>query len=225
MFSSLSFFGVLLMAGKGTRLNEATPKQYMQYEGKPLFMHAYERMASSSYLDAILCVIGNEEGGLARDFINLSKYAKPTYFVYGGASRTDSVHNALNYLKENGAREDAVILLHDAARPNLEEIYIIEGVRKAREGGASVTCYPSSDSVALGDGKELSSYLDRRTVYILGTPQSFTLEVLDKAFLRKDPSKEYTDDGSLVLDTLGIKPLIVLGKHDNIKITFPEDIH
>lgn len=223
MLSHFSSFGILLMAGKGTRYSELAPKQYLPYEGKPLFLHAYEAMASSPEIEAILCVIGAKDEGLAKFFIDSGNYAKPTYFVIGGTSRTESVHNALKHLLANGAKEESVLLIHDAARPHLEESYIKEGIAKAKERGASITCYPSSDSVAIGNGQELTRYMNRQEVYILGTPQTFTLDVLEKAFEKKDPEKEYTDDGSLVLDTLGIKPLIVRGKRSNVKITFKED--
>lgn len=223
MLSSYSNFGILLMAGKGSRYNKETPKQYTPYKGIPLFLHAYKALAISPNIDAIICVIGENEEGLARDFIASINASKPTYFVVGGATRTESVINAVNFLKENGVKDDALLLIHDAARPNLEENYIEEGLQKAKEAGASVTCYPSSDSVSLGNGTNLTKYLDRREIYIISTPQTFYLKVISKALSEKD-DKEYTDDGSLVLDVLGIKPLIVHGKRSNIKITFPGDI-
>lgn len=223
MFSAFSSFAILLMAGKGARYSQETPKQYTLYEGKPLFMHAYEQMAKSPNIDAILCVIGKNEEALARDFIKDLPYAKPTFFIEGGATRVLSVENALSHLQEGGVTPDSLILIHDAARPHLEESYIEEGLAKAKEHEAAVTCYPSSDSVALGDGEKLTSYLDRREVYIIATPQCFLFSTIKEAFARRNPAKEYTDDASIVLETMGIKPAIVMSKRDNLKVTFPDD--
>lgn len=223
MLSKYSSFGILLMAGKGSRYSKDTPKQYTIYEGKPLFMHAYEAMAKSPHIDAILCVIGENQEGLARNLIEASSLSKPTYFIIGGSTREDSVANAISFLKENGVSEDALLLIHDAARPHLEESYIEEGLAKAKEDGASVTCYPSSDSIALGNGEVLTSYLDRKEVYIIATPQCFRYSIIEEAFAKKSFEKEYTDDASIVLDTLGIKPAVVISKRDNLKVTFPGD--
>lgn len=223
MLSRYSCFGILMMAGTGSRYSKETPKQYTLYEGKPLFLHAYEAMANSPLIDAIICVIGENQEGIAKNLLSMFNSAKPTYFVIGGDSREDSVSNAISYLGEHWAKDDSLLLIQDAARPRLEESYIEEGLAKAKKCGASVTCYPSSDSVALGNGKKLTSYLDRREVYIIATPQCFRYSIIKEAFDKRDPEKQYTDDASIVLDVLGIKPAIVLGKRDNIKITFPTD--
>ncbi len=57
------------------------------------------------------------------------------------------------------------------------------------------------------------------------TPQAFKFSLIDEAFEKaKDSLASYTDEGSLLLDTLGINPKLVIGDNINIKVTFEHDI-
>jgi 2-C-methyl-D-erythritol 4-phosphate cytidylyltransferase len=69
---------------------------------------------------------------------------------------------------------------------------------------------------------EKNRAVDRNTVKLIQTPQTFDLGLLKKAFLT-DEKPFFTDDASVV-EYFGHEIFLVEGDYRNIKITTPEDI-
>ena len=74
-----------------------------------------------------------------------------------------------------------------------------------------------------GDG-EVTATPNRSTLYAVQTPQIFEVNLLKRAyqFLAEHPA-QVTDDASVV-ELLGHKVVVALGRYENIKITTPEDL-
>jgi len=64
--------------------------------------------------------------------------------------------------------------------------------------------------------------LNRENLREIQTPQVFKKGLILKAY-KKFGNTEATDDAMLV-EKLGVRPAVVLGSYNNIKITTPEDI-
>jgi 2-C-methyl-D-erythritol 4-phosphate cytidylyltransferase len=217
--------GVLLLGGLGTRFGASKPKQFLPMAGKALCLYGAEAFERSSALDFLVYVIPE---GYEANFAILLKEAghlKPSAIIVGGASRQESSQVALSYLHEHGLASDALVLIQDGDRPNLQERYLLENMANAEKYGSSVTAIPSSDSVAISKYQGiLDGYIPRNEVYLLQTPQAFRFGPLYEASQAAGKDvKKYTDDASLLLAYKGIQPHIVLGDKTNLKITTPED--
>jgi 2-C-methyl-D-erythritol 4-phosphate cytidylyltransferase len=217
---------VLLLGGSGERFNSDKPKQFTLIGGKLLFLYPLEKLEKNEKVEGIVLVAPKDYLAFVAKTVQELGFRKVLAVIEGGATRQDSSRRATDYLRDKGLPFPSLILIHDAARPNINDRLIEEGYAKAILDGASVTALASSDSVAISkDGATISEYQDRSKVYNLQTPQTFALSLLyaahEKAFAAHHL---YTDDGSLVLAETGVAPAIVEGDKKNIKITTVEDL-
>ncbi|MDP9047785.1 MAG: 2-C-methyl-D-erythritol 4-phosphate cytidylyltransferase, partial [Bacteroidota bacterium] len=142
----------------------------------------------------------------------------PHQLVYGGETRFHSVKNGLDTIPGD---TDALIAVHDAARPLIGAGIIEQSYRTAAEHGNAITAVKSRDSVRQEkDGISIS--LLRNEIYLVQTPQTFQSAQLKTAYLQPYSDK-FTDDASVV-EQSGVTIHLVEGSYRNIKITFPEDI-
>lgn len=216
---------VILMAGKGERFSSSLPKQYVLIGSKELFLYTIEPFLTCPLIDFLLFVVPSSFEKKTEEILIKNKISKECAVIPGSFSREESSYEAIKFLKEKKTNPSSIILFQDGDRPFLEEKTILDNVYSAKQFSAVVTAFPATDSLALSeDGYTLSSYLPREKIYCLQTPQTFAFSLLDKAFSQaKKPLRDYTDEGSLVLDTLGKKPRVILGKKKNVKITYQED--
>jgi 2-C-methyl-D-erythritol 4-phosphate cytidylyltransferase len=138
--------------------------------------------------------------------------------VPGGASRSESVRNAL------ATQPDAdIVVVHDAARP-MASAELFAACIAAVEAGAdaAVAAAPMTDTIkeADADGRVVRT-LDRSCLWSIQTPQAFRAGVLRRA-LEGDVASA-TDDASLV-EAIGGDVRIVDAPASNFKITWPEDL-
>jgi 2-C-methyl-D-erythritol 4-phosphate cytidylyltransferase len=142
----------------------------------------------------------------------------------GGGTRRDSVFNGLVAAQ---ADADDWVLVHDAARPCLpgnDLQALITATEKDEIGG--ILALPVADTVKKaakdeGGTPRISGTEDRSQLWLAQTPQMFRAGLLMQA-LQKAPAS-VTDEAAAV-ESLGLKPRIVTGSRENLKITYREDM-
>ncbi|MFA5513310.1 MAG: IspD/TarI family cytidylyltransferase [Sphaerochaetaceae bacterium] len=148
----------------------------------------------------------------------------PILFVEGGDTRQESVHLGLEAIaKENWGVE--YVLIHDGARPWIDENTIISTLATATVFGGSAPILQINDAIKKTDGeRELVEHLDRTNMVTVQTPQGFKfpqiLEAHRKAALT---GKSYVDDTEIFTD-YGGRVGVCLGSLKNRKITREEDL-
>jgi 2-C-methyl-D-erythritol 4-phosphate cytidylyltransferase len=150
---------------------------------------------------------------------------KTVVVAQGGQERCLSVINALNALNNIAAADDWV-LVHDAARPcvRLHDIdKLIHELKDHPVGG--ILAVPAHDTLKRG-GKaaEIIETVDRRDLWQAQTPQMFRLQALRKALQQAIEDGFLVTDEASAMEHLGLKPKLVEGHADNIKVTRPEDL-
>ena len=138
-------------------------------------------------------------------------------FVIGGATRTESVGNALALTKE-----DDVILIHDGARCNVTEKIIEDCIDSVLTFGTGIVAIPTTDTIAETDGNGNLLSTSRKNKYSVQTPQGFISKNLKKAYSMIKDGEEFTDESGLYAKYVG-EPKIVMGSPLNKKLTTPED--
>ena len=218
--SNLKFksYAIIVAGGSGTRMQTAVPKQFLLLCGKPVLMHTIEAFHNSAVKPEIILVLPVEYHTYWTDLCSTHSFTLQHKLVTGGATRFHSVKNGLDTIN---TEEQALIAVHDAVRPLTERQVIDNSYRQAAQLGNAVTAIKSRDSVRLMNG-DSSSCLNRDDVYLVQTPQTFQSAQLKQAYLQPYNTK-FTDDASVVEET-GIKIHLAEGSHQNIKITFPEDL-
>lgn len=224
-------YAVLTAAGSGTRLGADVPKALVDFQGRTLLRWAVDGLIASGVIDAV-CITATPEylGDFQRQVADL-----PIVVVPGGVSRQDSVRRGLLGLEDMiGAVDDAVVLVHDAARCFTPPDLIRRLVEAVDSGIAAVVPgLPVTDTIKQVTVGETELALvtgtpDRQTLRRIQTPQAFRWGVLRSAHERfreigLDEAVAATDDAALV-EMLGERVWVCPGDPRAAKITTAEDL-
>lgn len=202
-----------------------TPKQFLLLNGLPVMMHAIRAFYQSNSSPQLIVVINP---GMKSDWSALCEqytFSVKHTVVEGGDNRFESVRNGLKAIQSLDTElANAIIAIHDAARPLISPALIDEAYRQAVRTGAAALALRSSDSVRVKSSNGLkNNAVPRSRVYLMQTPQAFNGAVLSDAY-KQTPDESFTDDASVV-EKKGYPITLVDGDTRNIKITFPKDLH
>jgi 2-C-methyl-D-erythritol 4-phosphate cytidylyltransferase len=212
----VKYFAIIVGGGSGSRMLSEVPKQFMLLRGRPVLMHTIEAFHKSDYNPEIIVVLNVDFHQYWENLCVLHNFSIPHQLVKGGTHRFDSVKNGIKAIKTR-----AIIAIHDAVRPLLSSQLIDRSFDEAERSGNAVAAIKSRDSVRQNIGTHTVP-LDREEIYLIQTPQTFSSEILKKAY-KQEFRNEFTDDAS-VAERSGIKINLIDGETRNFKITFPEDI-
>ena len=224
---------IVLAAGQGRRMGTKIQKQYLELDGKPVLYYSLHVFEQSETIDDIILVVGEGQESYCRSEI-IEKYhlTKVKAVIPGGKERYASVYFALKYMNEQknvaGAAAEGIVFIHDGARPFVDEAMIQRAYYEASEQGACVVGMPVKDTIKIVDWENFSKDTpDRRTIWMIQTPQVFKTSLAQKAYFKLMERKEIrvTDDAMVVEQMLAHPVKIVEGSYENIKITTPEDIN
>lgn len=209
-------FALIVAGGSGQRMKSATPKQFMEINGKPLLMHTFSAfLKAGSDFEFILVLPENEIESwhllCTKHTFNIKHSVVP-----GGKTRFHSVKNGLKTINEDG-----IVFIHDGVRPLVSKQTIKNCYQTAVEKGNALPVITPSESVReVLNGKNRA--VDRKHYYLVQTPQTFRVSLIKKAYEQKY-SDFFTDDAS-VLEQTGASIQLVEGNRENIKITWPADV-
>lgn len=180
-----------------------TPKAFVRCAGRELWEWSAD--ALREVCDAVVFAVpaGYEGGGR----------------VQGGASRSESVRNALE-----AAPEADIAVIHDAARPLVTPDLIRACIGEVEAGwDGAIAAAPVTDTIKEADAeRRVTRTLDRSVLWSIQTPQAFRASVLRRALASGDIAAA-TDDAALV-EAAGGSVRIVEAPADNFKVTWPSDL-
>ena len=212
---------VIVAAGKGSRMNMDINKQYIELCGKPVIARTLQVYEDCDSIDEIIVVVNiNDMFYCKENIISEYYFSKVKILVAGGAQRQNSVYNGLMEVK--GAD---VVLIHDGARPFVNEDIIIDCIEAAYDYGVSTAAVPVKDTIkCVAEDGYVDKTLDRSKLWAIQTPQAFKYDIILSAH-KKAIEDEYTGtDDTVLTERLGHRTKIVMGSYDNIKITTAEDL-
>ncbi len=212
---------IIPAAGFGERMGAAIAKQFLMLEGKPIFVRTLERFQHCEVVNEIIVATQYSSFALInelRENYNLTKVKNP---VEGGETRQISIANALEVVDHLCD----IVSVHDAVRPFVKNNEIIQSIETAKFYGASILAVRAKDTIkqAATDGR-VEKTLNRSSLWLAQTPQTFKKEILLEAYLQAKKDKIIATDDSLLVERIGISPIIVEGSYENIKITTPDDL-
>ncbi len=220
---SVKVVGLVVAAGRGARLGGDLPKQYQPLGGRSVLAHTLAGMAQGAHVSAIMSVIRKEDAPLYAQAAAQSGVAAERLFsVEGGENRQDSVRAGLEALAKAGTPPEALVLIHDAARPFLSETMLLRALLAGLQHGAAVPVLPMADTLARFDAAgNLAQNPPREGVFSVQTPQVFCFGAILAA--HRAAHAGFTDDASLA-HAQGMKVTHFAGDPDLFKITQAEDL-
>jgi len=217
-----STWAIVPAAGLGQRMGKELPKQYLTINGKAILERTLERLLSVDSITAIVVVLNKDD----KYFSDLPS-AKSTRVMtaIGGRERCDSVLSALHSLQDKVSVGDCV-LVHDAARCCILPAYIehlITTLKGDDVGG--FLGVPASDTLKQADDKnKVIQTLDRNNIWQAQTPQLFPYTLLKNSLEEALKNQQAITDEASAVEYCGLRPQMVMGHYDNIKITHPNDL-
>jgi 2-C-methyl-D-erythritol 4-phosphate cytidylyltransferase len=216
------YTAIVLAAGAGKRMNSKVHKQYMALAGKPVLYYSLKAFEESAVSKIILVVGKGEIEYCKKEIVELYGFKKVSDIIEGGKERYHSVYEGLK-----AVRESDYVLIHDGARPLLDQKIIERSMREVCAGGACIVGMPVKDTIKKADG---AGYVletpERKNLWQVQTPQSFSYPLILKAYekIMALGDDTVTDDAMVLEKATGQKVKIIEGSYRNIKITTPEDI-
>ncbi|MDD5115685.1 MAG: 2-C-methyl-D-erythritol 4-phosphate cytidylyltransferase [Candidatus Omnitrophica bacterium] len=210
---------ILLAAGKGKRLNSAIPKPLVKIGKLPAIVHSLKALEDNPRIDEIIVVLNAANRREISGVLKKYHFGKIKAFVLGGVRRQDSVYNGLKAVSSRSGW----VLIHDSARPFIDNSSIARVVSAARKYGAALLAVRPKATVKVSRNSGMvDKTLNRQCLWEAQTPQVFRKEMILKAYKRYSRS-DVTDDASLA-EMAGAKVKIIEGSYKNIKITTSEDL-
>lgn len=204
-------------AGAGKRFGGKMNKIFQKINDQPVFIRTLEAFTSRADVCHVQLVVSEEDMPYLKERYGGNMGFMGVKVVLGGASRSQSVRNALASVPD----EADLICIHDAVRPCISAIWIDAVFKEAEKSGAAILAYPVHGTLKkVSAANIIDATLPREELWEAQTPQVFRKDVLVKAYAT---GKDATDDAHLVEQT-GHPVSIVVGDPRNVKITTPADL-
>lgn len=218
MYKDKKVYGIIGAAGKGSRMAASIPKQFLKIGDKTILEKTFSKMEKSKYIDEIIIVVEASYRDFCQRFFADFK-GKSLRVVTGGKERQDSIYEGLKSI-ECKELDQALVIIHDGARPYAKEELFDRVVERAYEAGGATAAIKTKDTI-----KDIEKgILDRSKLYNIQTPQGFKGTILKEAMEKAKTDGYYGTDESSLVERVGYKVELVQGDEGNIKITTKEDL-
>jgi len=209
-------------AGSGARFGAGLPKQYRRLAGKPLIEQTLERLLAHPAIDGAVVALASDD--LHWSTLGLN-FDKPLLTCIGGENRADSVLAALHALPES-VEENALVLVHDAARPCVRHTDLDRLICAAQgDPVGALLALPSRDTLKRADAHaRVRATVPREQLWRAQTPQAFRRSTLTNALEQARANGALVTDEASAMEWLDLLPLLVEGHEDNIKVTVAADL-
>jgi len=207
-------YALIVAGGKGKRMGQSVPKQFLLLEGKPILFHTIDSFKRAFSDIKLVIVLPKDHVDRWKSLTAGSEYSTIP-LALGGAERTDSVRSGLKLIPEG-----TLVGIHDAVRPFASVSTIQNAYSEAEARGNGIPVIELTESIRQLDSTH-SKAVDRSKYRIVQTPQCFQSDLIKKAY--QEFTDNQTDDAS-VLEAYGEKINLVDGNKENIKITQKEDL-
>lgn len=209
-----------MAGGSGSRFSADRPKQFMPINGYRLYIWSLSKLYRNDRVEHIVITC-------PREFIDEMRAELTEIFplpkislVTGGATRQESVYNALNALKNDPPH---YVIVHDAARPFVSDETIERAVDCVKSGPCTVGT-PVVDTLKEVDGERIVATVDRSRLWAVQTPQAAPFELLLACHERARAENLGVTDDAGILEAFGHQVNVFAGSTGNIKITVQEDL-
>ena len=211
--SPLKVGAVVPSAGQGVRFGKK--KQFKLLGRQTLLFHTLTSFLECDDIAEIVVVVPEVDLETRSRDLDSFTSIKPVKTVAGGAQRQDSVLKGCMALSENVE----IIAVHDAARPFVTPELISATIAGCNEADGCIAALPSKDTVKQVYENNIHRTIDRDSIWLAQTPQTFHKDILINA-LQQDMVA--TDEASMV-EAAGGTVVVTEGFVGNFKITTSED--
>lgn len=221
MKTQTKLWAVVPAAGSGNRFSKTELKQYQSIQDHTVLEHTVNRLNTLDLAGCVLAIGQDDNVARTLNFQNQDKL----HFCIGGVERVDSVLNALIYLSDI-ADDDDWVLVHDAARPCVTVDCLYQLVQTAQDTNQSaILAIPVRDTLKqVAQQNQIEKTVSRELLWQAQTPQIAQLKTLKNALECALKNQIIITDEASALEYVNEPVQVVLGRSDNIKITYTDDL-
>lgn len=210
---------VIVAAGASTRVGGAELKQLRWLAGKPMLLHSVETFMARPDVVSVVCVLPARYAGDPPPWLFQTDVDR-LMVAPGGGTRTASVANGLDDLPD----EASVVLVHDAARPLVDDATIDRVIQHVRSGECAIAALPVVDTIKeVDDSGHVARTVDRAHLWRAQTPQGFPRAIIVRAHREAAAARIAATDDAALCERLGIAVAVVRGSERALKITDEDD--
>ncbi len=218
---------IVLAAGKGTRMQSQTAKQYLLIKEKPVLYYSLKAFEDCPFIDEVILVTAEKEKEYCRrEIVEKYGFLKVKQLISGGSERYESVYHGLLAVKDC-----AYVYIHDGARPFVTQEMLERLRADVKEYRACVAGISVKDTIKISDENGfIADTPNRAFVWQIQTPQVFAYELICSAYqklfadLIEGKTVQVTDDAMVVEYASDTRVKLTEGSYSNFKITTPEDL-
>ena len=214
-----SVWAVIVAGGSSRRMG--FNKLTAELEGRPVLAWSVSAFNDCPSVDAIVLVCAS---GARSELEQIARAAAPTklkHVVSGGAHRHLSVAEGLGMVPADAA----MIAVHDAARPLVNDAMITRCLESARNTGAAACARRVNDTLKrINDEGFIIESVDRSNLWAVETPQIFRADLLRHAYDEVIATGGYVSDETSAVQAAGAPVALVDTPEWNGKITYPGDL-
>ena len=211
----MKFVAVIVAGGTGQRAGAGTAKQWRTLAGKPVLRWSVEAFARAGAADIVVVAPAGQEDQLGQALAGLSGWRTTT----GGATRALSVQAGLAALAD---ADEAVVMVHDAARPLLAARHIASLLVALEGADGALPALAVADTLKRETDGVLRT-TPRDGLWRAQTPQAFRLPTLRAAYAAWSAGDGEPTDDAAVVERAGGRVVKIEGDIRLMKLTYPED--
>lgn len=205
---------IICAAGRGERAGFDKNKLLAPLYGAPVLWHTLKGVSA---IDGLFELIITSS---PRDMAEITAICAPFggKIVEGGATRTESVYNALKHVSGD------IVIIQDGARPFTTKKQYSDCIAYVKEYGSAVVAMPATDTIYVANDNWAAHIPERSTVFNVQTPQGFfTVDIVAAYEKAMQSGETFTDDGSVYSRYIKPARICPCGTAANRKLTYKED--
>lgn len=215
---------IITAGGKGTRMHQEVPKQFLPIKNKPLIIYTLEAFQKHPNIDAILvsCLPGWEQ--IMGAYIKQYNITKVKWIIDSTDSPQASLYLAVKELEKHCSLDDTV-LIHDGNRPLISQDIISDSIVTCNQYGCAIAAIPCIEVIVKTlDQSTSNEFFDRNNLKRTQTPHAYPLGKL--LWAHEEAVKCGIHNTVATCDLmlrLGETIHFSIGSEKNLKITTPVD--
>lgn len=211
---------IIPAAGKGIRLGEKIPKQFIEIKNIPILIRTVLKFENHPQVQGIIISVDPHYKDFTKELVHRFKLKKVLKIVEGGETRQHSVYNGVRA----SPQDTQIFLVHDAVRPFVSEKIITKIIEATIQHKAAIPVIPVRDTLNYVENGLVKRCLEKRDLFHVQTPQGIEAKILLSCLERAERDKLTFPDESTLLNYYGYPVFVVEGSFTNFKITFREDL-
>lgn len=218
---------IVIAGGRGTRMGNDIPKQFIDVYGKPVIIYTLESFEKHPQIDAVevVCIEGWEDK--LRAYAEQFGITKLRWIVSGGKIGQESIRNGVYNLRDK-CSDDDIVVVHDGVRPLVDEGILTDVIEKCRKYGNAVSSMPYNEQIFLKKNEiSTDKYIPRETLRRVVTPQAYRFGELNKAYheaFEKGIGISDSSYANTMMVELGKTLYFAEGSDKNIKLTTKDNL-